>query len=154
MADLRPPRVRLSRPANQRFVSMSPSRRRSPSRRSGSFRNLHEQSDAIVHPAKGRRGASCSKTRLPLACVAAAQHKRLGAIEIARKSPPVFGRFTAARGIDFFAGHSRGVLPNISANTLIMTGNNLSRISLTYLTVLHCHQEERHRSTVIVDGDV
>ena len=142
---LRPPRLRLSGPANQRFVSMSPSRRRSLSRRSASLRNLHEQSVGIVHAAKGRRGASRSKTRLPVACVAAAQHKRLGATETARKSPPVFDRLVTAIGVGFFAGRSRGVLPNSSVNTLIMTVNNLSRTSLTYVTVSHCHQEKRHR---------
>jgi hypothetical protein len=119
--DLRPPRLRLSGPANQRFVSVAPSRRRSLSRRSASLRNLHEQFVGIVQASKGRRGASRSKTRLPVACFAAAQHLMLGASETARKSPPVFDRLGVAIGVDFFAGCSRGVLPNSPLSTLIMT---------------------------------
>ena len=119
--DLRRPRLRLSGPANQRFVSFAPSRRRSLSRRSASLRNLHEQFVAIVQASKGRRGASRSKTRLPVACFAAAQHLMLGASETARKSPPLFGRLGLAIGVGFFAGCSRGVLPNSPLSTLIMT---------------------------------
>jgi hypothetical protein len=59
--DLRVPRLRLSRPANQRFVSLAPNSRRSLSRRSAFLRNLHEQFLGIVQAAKGRRGASCSR---------------------------------------------------------------------------------------------
>lgn len=59
--DLRLPGVRLSRPANQRFVSVAPNMRRSLLRRSVFLRNLHEQFLGIVQAAKGRRGASRSK---------------------------------------------------------------------------------------------
>jgi len=59
--DLRAPRLRLSRPANQRFVSLAPNKRRSLLRRSAFLRNLHEQFFGIVQAAKGRRGASCSR---------------------------------------------------------------------------------------------
>src|SRR5271166_6299978 len=59
--DLRPPRLRLSTPANQRFVSTAPNRRRSPSRRSAFLRNLHEQLFGIEQAASGRRGASRSR---------------------------------------------------------------------------------------------
>ena len=119
--DLRPPRLRLSGPANQRFATVAPSRRRSLSRRSASLRNLHEQFVGIVHASKGRRGASRSKTRLPVACFAAAQHPMRGASETARKSPPVFDRSGLAIGVGFLAGCSRGVLPNSPLSTLIMT---------------------------------
>jgi hypothetical protein len=119
--DLRVPRLRLSRPANQRFVSLAPNRRRSLSRRSAFLRNLHEQFFGIVQAAKGRRGASCSRKILPVARIAAVQHKMLGAIETARKSPPVVGR--PGFGIDagFLAGRSLAILPNSSFSILIMT---------------------------------
>jgi len=81
---------------------------------------LHEQSAGIVQASKGRRGASHSKTRLPVALFAAAQHLLLGASETARKSPPMFGRMDLAIGAGFFPGGSRGVLPNNSLSTLIM----------------------------------
>jgi hypothetical protein len=48
----------------------------------------------------------------------------LGASETARKSPPVFDRLGLAIGVGFFAGCSRGVLPNSPLSTLIMTVNN------------------------------
>jgi hypothetical protein len=48
------------------------------------LRNLHEQFAGIVQASKGRWGASRSKTRLPIACFAAAQHLMLGAREAAR----------------------------------------------------------------------
>src|ERR1035441_5623459 len=51
--DLRPPRLRRSEPANQRLVSVSPSRRRSHSRRSACLRNLHEKFDDIVQFTQG-----------------------------------------------------------------------------------------------------
>jgi hypothetical protein len=57
-ADLRPPRLRFSRPTNQRLASVAPNSRRSLSRRSAFLRNLHEQTVGIVQPYKGRRGAS------------------------------------------------------------------------------------------------
>ena len=57
-ADLRPPYLRLSTPANKRFVSAAPHRRRSLSRRSAFLRNLHEQLAGIVQACNGRRGAS------------------------------------------------------------------------------------------------
>jgi hypothetical protein len=119
--DRRPPCLRLSGPANQRFFSVAPSRRRSLSRRSASLRNLHEQFVGIVQASKGRRGASRSKTRLPVARFAAAQHLMLGASETARKSPPLFDRLGLAIGAGFFAGCSRGVVPNSPLSTLIMT---------------------------------
>jgi hypothetical protein len=124
-ADLRLPRLRISGPANHRFVAVSPSRRRSLSRRSASLRNLHEQFVGIVQASKGRRGASRSKTRLPVACFAAAQHLMLGASETARKSPPVFDRLAIAIGVAFFTGCSRGFSPNSPLSTLIMMVNNL-----------------------------
>ena len=117
--------LRISGPANHRFVSVSPSRRRSLSRRSASLRNLHEQFVGIVQACKGRRGASRSKTRLPVACLAAAQHLMLGASETARKSPPVFDRLAIAIGVAFFAGCSRRFSPNSPLSTLIMMVNNL-----------------------------
>jgi hypothetical protein len=82
---------------------------------------LHEQFVGIVQASKGRRGASPSKTRLPVACFAAAQHLMLGASETARKSPPLFDRLGLAIGVGFFAGYSRGVLPNSPLSNLIMT---------------------------------
>jgi hypothetical protein len=85
---------------------------------------LHEQFVGIVQASKGRRGASPSKTRLPLACFAAAQHLMLGASETARKLPPVFDGLGLAIGAGFFVGCSRGVLPNSPLSTLIMTVNN------------------------------
>ncbi len=45
----------------------------------------------------------------------------LGAIETARKSPPVFERLDFAIGESLFAGFSREILPRSSFNTLIMT---------------------------------
>jgi hypothetical protein len=119
--DLRPPRLRLSGPANQRFASVAPSRRRSLSRRSASLRNLHEQFVGIVQASKGKRGASRSKTRLPVACFAAAQHLMRGASETARKSPLVFDRLGLTIGVGFFAGCSREAVPNNFLSTLIMT---------------------------------
>jgi hypothetical protein len=59
--NLRPPRLRLSRPANQRLVSVAPNRRRSLSRRSAFLRYLHEQCVGIVQASNGRRGASRSR---------------------------------------------------------------------------------------------
>jgi hypothetical protein len=82
---------------------------------------LHEQFVGIVQASKGRRGASRSKTRLPVVCFAAAQHLMLGASETARKSPPVFDRLGLAIGVGFFAACSRGVLPNSPLSNLIMT---------------------------------
>jgi hypothetical protein len=82
---------------------------------------LHEQFVGIVQASKGRRGASRSKTRLPVACLAAAQHLMLGASETARKSPPMFDRLGLAMGMGISAGCSRGVLPNSSLSNLIMT---------------------------------
>jgi hypothetical protein len=152
---LRPPRLRLSGPANQRFVSISPSRRRSLSRRSAFLRNLHEHSIGMVHASKGRRGAARSKTRLPEARVAAAQHKMLGAIETARKSPPVFGCLVIAIGVCFFAVQSRGVLPNSSFNSLIMIVNNPFFFPCAVdVMVSHCHQEQCHRQALIVEKHV
>src|SRR5208283_3312726 len=85
--DLRAARLRLSRPANQRFVSVAPNRRRSLSRRSAFLRNLHAQVAGVVQASNGRRGASRSRKSLPVARIAAGQHMMLGAIETARKSP-------------------------------------------------------------------
>jgi len=59
--DLRLRRLRLSGPGNQRLVSVAPNKRRSPSRRSAFFRNLHEQSKGIVQASNGKRGASRNK---------------------------------------------------------------------------------------------
>jgi hypothetical protein len=56
-SDLRLPLLRLSRPTNQRLVSVDPNMRRSLSRRSAVLRNLHEQFVGIVQPINGRRGA-------------------------------------------------------------------------------------------------
>jgi hypothetical protein len=55
--DLRTLRLRLSSPANQRFVSDAPNMRRSLSRRSAFLRYLHVQFLGIVQVANGRRGA-------------------------------------------------------------------------------------------------
>jgi hypothetical protein len=60
-ADLRLPRLRLSKPVNKRFVSVAPTRRRTLLRRSAFLRNLHEQFIGIVQASKGRRGASRSR---------------------------------------------------------------------------------------------
>src|SRR5277367_1195394 len=78
-------------PANQRFVAVVPNKRRSLSRRSAFLRNLHVQFFGIVQAANGRRGASRSRYVLPVARIAAVQHKMLGAIETARKSLPPAG---------------------------------------------------------------
>jgi hypothetical protein len=45
----------------------------------------------------------------------------LGAIETARKSPPVFDRVGRGIGEVFFAGCARDILPSSSFRTLIMT---------------------------------
>jgi hypothetical protein len=86
---------------------------------------LHEQFVGIVQISKGRRGASHSKTRLPVACFAAAQHLMLGASETARKSPPAFDRLGIAVGVSFFTGCWLGVSPNSPLTTLIMMVSNL-----------------------------
>jgi len=82
---------------------------------------LHEQFVGIVQASKGRRGASRSKTRLPVARFAAAQHLMLAASETARKSPPLFDLLGLAIGAGFFAGCLREVVPNSPLSTLIMT---------------------------------
>ena len=119
--DLRTLRLRLSSPANQRFVSDAPNRRRSLSRRSAFLRYLHEQCFGIVQAAKGRRGASRSRYVLSVARIAAEQHMMLGAIETARKSPPVFDRLGPGVDVVFFAGCSGEILLRNSFSTLIMT---------------------------------
>jgi len=120
-SDLRPPRVRHSAPANQRFVSVAPKRRRSLSRRSVFLRNLHEQLVGIVQPINGRRGAWRSRWDLPEACFAAAQHMMLGAISTARKSPVLFDCLGLATGLGVFAGCLREIVPSSPFSTLIMT---------------------------------
>jgi hypothetical protein len=62
----------------------------------------------MVQAFKGRRGASRSNTRLPVAWAAAEQHLTLGASDTARKSPPDFNCLGPAIGVDFFAGRARG----------------------------------------------
>jgi hypothetical protein len=82
---------------------------------------LHEQFVGIVQASNGRRGASRSRKSLPVARIAAGQPMMLGAIETARKSPPVFGRLGLTIGVGFFAGRSWEILPRSPFSTLIMT---------------------------------
>jgi hypothetical protein len=56
-----------------------------------------------------------------VACIAAEQHMMLGAIDTARKSPPVFDRVGLGIDVVFFAGRSGEILPSSSLSTLIMT---------------------------------
>jgi hypothetical protein len=118
--DLRP-RLRLSTPANQRFDSVAPNRRRSLSRRSAFLRNLHEHFAGIVQAGSGRRGASRSRKGLPVARIAAAQRVLLGAISTVRKSPVLLGRFSLAIGLGLSAGCSREILPSSPFSSSITT---------------------------------
>jgi hypothetical protein len=81
---------------------------------------LHEQFVGIVQDSNGRRGASRNKYGLPAACIAAAQHMMLGAIETERKSMAAFTRLRIAIGVGFFAARSREILSSSLPNTLIM----------------------------------
>jgi hypothetical protein len=125
-ADLRPALLRLSTPANQRFVSVAPNRRRSLSRRSAFLRNLHAQLVGIVQPTNGRRGASRDRKSLPVTWVAAVQQMRLGAISTARKLPVLFSRLGPWIAVGLLPGRSRENLPSNPFKTLIMTASPCS----------------------------